>query len=188
VHRRRRANPWPIVLALVVVIAIGAAVFFAIHGTAFHSTSRSSHTGGSSAGGAVPKLHATTAYDPLGDGVEHNDAAHLATDGSAATYWETEHYNDAPSLGKPGVGLVLDAGRDVQLHQLGIATSTPGFTAEIKGGDSPTHFTKVIGPSQTVGARTTFQIESGEYRYYLIWITRLGQGYNTARINEVDAS
>jgi hypothetical protein len=83
---------------------------------------------------------------------------------------------------------VLDAGRDVQLHQLGIATSTPGFTAEIKGGDSPTHFTKVIGPSQTVGARTTFQIESGEYRYYLIWITRLGQGYNTARINEVDAS
>jgi serine/threonine-protein kinase len=188
VHRRRRANPWPIVLALVVVIAIGAAVFFAIHGTAFHSTSRRSHTGGSSSGGGVPKLEAKTAYDPFGTGGEHDAEAHLATDGDASTFWETEHYNDAPSLGKAGVGLVLDAGRDVQLHQLGIATSTPGFTAEIKGGDSPTHFTAVVSPSQTVGGQTTFQVGNGAYRYYLIWITRLGAGYDTARINEVDAS
>jgi hypothetical protein len=170
------------------VIAIGAAVFFAIHGTAFHSTSRRSHTGGSSSGGSVPKLEAKTAYDPFGTGGEHDAEAHLATDGDASTFWETEHYNDAPSLGKAGVGLVLDAGRDVQLHQLGIATSTPGFTAEIKGGDSPTHFTAVVSPSQTVSGQTTFQVGNGAYRYYLIWITRLGAGYDTARINEVDAS
>jgi hypothetical protein len=86
------------------------------------------------------------------------------------------------------VGLVLDAGRAVQLHQLGIATSTPGFQAQIKAGDSPTHFTTVVAPSQTVGGSTTFRIANGDYRYYLIWITRLGAGYNTARINEVDAS
>jgi serine/threonine-protein kinase len=189
VRRRRTANPWPIILALLVVIAIGAAVAFAIHGfgTGSGSTPKSGGGGGTASGG-VPKLHATTAYDPFGTGGEHDSAAHFATDGNASTYWETEHYNDAPSLGKQGVGLVLDAGSDVQLHQLGIATSTPGFTAEIKGGDSPTHFTAVIGPSQTVGGQTTFQIGGGRFRYYLIWITRLGSGYHTARINEIDAS
>ena len=187
VHRRRRANPWPIILALLVVIAIGAAVAFGIHGFGKGSGSTATSSGGSSSG-SPPKLHATTAYDPYGTGGEHDAQAGLATDGNASTFWETEHYDNAPSLGKPGVGLVLDAGKPVQLQQLGIATSTPGFTAEIKGGDSPTHFTKVVGPSQTVGGQTTFQIGGGSFRYYLLWITRLGSGYNTARINEIDAS
>jgi predicted Ser/Thr protein kinase len=187
-RRGRGPNPWPIILALAVLIAIGAAVAFAIHGFGTGSGSPPASRGGGTSGGAVPKLHATTAYDPYGTGGEHDADAPRATDGSGATYWETERYFDSPSLGKAGVGLVLDAGKDVQLHELGIATSTPGFTAEIKGGDSPTHFTAVVAPSQTVEAQTTFHIGSGEHRYFLIWITRLGAGYDTARINEVDAS
>jgi serine/threonine-protein kinase len=188
--RRRRASPWPILAAVVVLIAIAVAVALAIHGTHIGSGSPSSNGGNRGGGGtgAVPKLRATTAYDPFGTGGEHDGAAHFATDGQASTYWETERYFDAPSLGKAGVGLVLDAGKVVQLHQLGIATSTPGFQAEIKGGDSPTHFTTVVARTQTVGGSTTYRIGNGEYRYYLIWITRLGGGYNTARINEVDAS
>ena len=86
-------------------------------------------------------LVASTAYDPFGTGGEHNELARFATDGNAQTFWKTEHYDDAPSLaGKPGVGLVLDPGRTVALHDVQITTSTPGFTAVIKGGDSPTSF------------------------------------------------
>jgi hypothetical protein len=111
-----------------------------------------------------------------------------ATDHDGSTYWKTETYHDAPSLNKPGVGLVLDTGRALELHRLKIATSTPGFTAAIKGGDSPTDFTAELSPSQTVQDGTEFRLHGGTYRYYLIWITRLGQGYRDARINEVGAS
>src|SRR5581483_8893506 len=87
---------------------------------------------------ALLAVRAVTAYDPFGSppGQEHNEDAHLATDGSPTTYWEIEQYHASfATIGKPGVGLVLDAGKEVQLHQLGISTGTPGFTAEIKAGD-----------------------------------------------------
>ena len=73
------------------------------------------------------------------------------------TFWKTEHYDDAPSLaGKPGVGLVLDPGRSVALREVHVTTTTPGFVALIKGGDSPTSFTKDVSASQTVpGARAS---------------------------------
>ena len=89
--------------------------------------------------GAPVALHAVTAYDPYGrpPGLEHNADAHYATDASADTYWETERYiSSFAAMGKLGVGLVLDAGRPVQLQQLGLVTQTPGFTAVIRGGDS----------------------------------------------------
>ena len=42
--------------------------------------------------------------------------------------------------------------------------------------------------AQTAQGETRFDITGGEHRYYVIWITRLGQGYNTARINDVRAT
>jgi hypothetical protein len=135
---------------------------------------------------------AINAYDPYGSppGQEHNAQAPQATDGNASTFWQTEHYDNPPSLGKPGVGLILDAHQPVQLHQLGIATGTPGFTAEIKAGSSPTGpFNTVVGASQTVVDGTRFEIAKGNtYRYYLIWITALPAGSAVAQINEVRAN
>ena len=43
-----------------------------------------------------------------GDGEEHSERVADATDGDPATYWTTETYQ---AFSKPGVGLVLDAGR-----------------------------------------------------------------------------
>ena len=94
-------------------------------------------------------------------------------------------------MGKPGVGLVLDAGRSVALHDLTIATQTPGFVAVIKGGDSPTSFTKDtkdVSTPQVVADGTRFTISGGSFRYYEIWITRLGPSYPDAWINEVTAT
>jgi hypothetical protein len=99
-----------------------------------------------------------------------------------------EHYDDAPSLaGKPGVGLVLDPGRVVALHDVG-HDDDPGFVAVIKGGDSPTSFTQDVSASQTVSGATRFAISGGVFRYYELWITRLGPGFIDARVNEVTAT
>jgi hypothetical protein len=183
---RRPLSAWPFVLALAALIAIGAVIAYLV--TQRDNGSPSSTP--STSGGGVPHLVGATAYDPHGSGGEHDDKADLATDGNGATYWETEHYNDAPSLGKDGVGLVLDARRPVQLRQLGIATSTPGFVASIRAGDSATGpFPVTVAASQTVQGDTQYTIRGGSaHRYYLIWITRLGPGYHTARINEVNAT
>jgi serine/threonine-protein kinase len=186
--RRAGPNPWPIVLALLVLIAIGGVIaYLAITRDTGNPTSNPPISTGA---GTPVHIDAVTAYDPFGSGGEHDDKAGLATDGDGATYWETEHYNDAPSLGKEGVGLVLDAGRAVQLHTVGISTATPGFVASIRAGDSKLGpFPVTVAASRTVGDRTQFTVTGeGEHRYYVLWITRLGAGYNTARVNEIRAN
>jgi serine/threonine-protein kinase len=182
-RRRQGANPWPIVIALLTLIAIGGAIAYV---ATRDNGAASTTTGGG--GGSVPALKAIRAYDPFGTGGENDAEAKYATDNNPSTYWETERYYDAPRLNKAGVGLVFDAKSTVQLHQLGVVTSTPGFTAVIRAGDSPTTFPDTVSTSQPVEGSTTFTIVGKPHRYYLLWITRLGPSYNTARVNEVKAS
>ena len=133
-------------------------------------------------------LRATTAYDPDGTNGEHNAQAPLATDDLASTGWQTESYRDAPSLGKPGVGLVLDAGRSVSLHRITVVTSTPGFVARIQAGGAPDSFPDIVSTTKTTAARTVFDLTGGPHRYYLLWIMRLGPGFDNARIVQVSGS
>src|SRR5205085_4056538 len=110
-------------------------------------------------GGApgVPHLAGITAYDPFGTGGEHNADAAKATDHDGATFWTTEHYHAGlAAIGKKGVGLVLDAGRPVTLHQLGIATDTPGFVAVIRAGTRPDYFPRWISGSESVQSQAQF--------------------------------
>ncbi len=125
------------------------------------------------------------AWDPLpGDGEEHDAKASSATDGDLSTYWPTETYS---SFSKPGVGLLLDAGRTVSLSRLTVSSDTPGFTATIQaGGDRTGPFHDVSG-AQTVGTRTTFSLDDAKGRYFVVWITTVPPG-GTAHVNEVDAS
>ncbi len=184
---RRGVNPWPFVLAILVLIAIGAVIAYLI--VRQHNDNPATTPPAGTSGTA--HLSAVGAWDPKGDGVEHGDQAHLATDNDPNTAWETEHYRDPPSLGKPGVGLVLDAGSAVTLHELGLVSATPGFTAVILAGDSRTGpFPDTVSASKVVpasGVQYTIT-ESKPHQYYVIWITRLASNYNTAKINEVRAS
>jgi eukaryotic-like serine/threonine-protein kinase len=189
-RRKRGISPWPLLLVLAALIAIGAVIgALAWHsGTGVFSIHHSSSGGGG--GGTPVQLSAVTAYDPYGSppGQEHNAEARLATDGKAGTYWETERYRATfAEIGKQGVGLVLDAKSPVQLHRLGIETGTPGFTAVIRAGDSPSSFPSTVSSPQTVSNGTQFAISGGKHRYYLIWITSLPPGGATAQINEVKA-
>jgi serine/threonine-protein kinase len=137
---------------------------------------------------AAITLRGSTAYDPAGGDGEHDADAPQATDGVAETYWTTENYRTAPSLGgKPGVGLVLDAGGSVTVSRLGFSTDTPGFRAQIKAGDSATGPFKAVSPVKTVGSRAEFSLSGAKGRYYLIWISQLGPGYRAAHVNEADA-
>jgi serine/threonine-protein kinase len=168
--RRRRLSPlW----AALIVVAAGALVLGLI---------LSNRDGGS--GGAVGsvKLTAVQDYDPQGDGTEHPDSVPLATDGNTATFWTTETYR---TFAKPGVGLILDAGKEVTIEHLQIISDEPGFTAEILAGNNPTVGFVPYSEEQEIGSRTTLELAGGNsYRYYVIWITNPNV---RAHINEVRA-
>jgi serine/threonine-protein kinase len=193
-EHRRRMSPWPIVLAVSGFLVIGIAVYVLIHGPGVtrleaHVPGHSS-SGTSSSTNTAVQLNAIRAYDPDGDNHENDQYAGLATDGNPATSWSTERYYDAPSLNKPGVGLVLDAGAPVTLHRIALTTPTPGFTAKILAGDSSSGpFPATVSGSQQVeGPGTPFLIDSSQkHRYWVVWITELGGGFQSARIAGVTA-
>ncbi|HEY2327636.1 MAG TPA: protein kinase [Gaiellaceae bacterium] len=187
VRTSRNSSAWPVVLALVALIIAGAVAGWIVL-----------HRNGTFGGGGNPSsplnstvhLQGVTAYDPFGDKHEHDADAHLATDASSSTYWETEHYHSSlASIGKQGVGLVIDAGSSLRLKELGIATATPGFHAQIEAGDSATGpFDTTVSPNEIVTTQKVFNLTmSSQHRYFLIWITQLPPG-GQARINDVTAS
>jgi eukaryotic-like serine/threonine-protein kinase len=188
VHRvraRRRGSPWP----LVALIA-GLAVIAAIAAVALLTLDESPLSTGGNGKAASPstsavRLSGVASYDPEGDGQEHPEAVARATDGDAATYWTTEHYQDFGRT-KDGVGLVLDAGGPSAPDAITVETSTPGFTARIEAGSAPSGPFEPVSDAQTVDTSATFELDGTEARYFVVWITEVPDG--VARINEVKAS
>jgi len=180
--RRRKVSRWPLVIGVLALLAIAAIVIglLAVPGTNDNSPPPAN---------TRVQLTGLTSYDPFGDNkVENSAAAPNVTDGDEATYWSTEHYNDAPSLNKPGVGVVVDAGTPVQLTRMTIVTDTPGFTAQIEATNTEGATPEGASASKVVGATTSFDISSsGPKRYYVIWITRLPSNSQVAHVNEVRA-
>jgi hypothetical protein len=133
-------------------------------------------------------LSGVGAYDPDGGDGEHDSEAPRATDGNAATYWETSDYRSSLSaIGKSGVGVVLDAGTPQTLSQIAVTTDTPGFKAEIKAGSSPDGPFETVGEGKTVDATTTWDLNGSEAQYYVVWITDLGE-HSQVHVNEVKAT
>ena len=177
-RRRRLGVFWPIaaVLGVLAVAALAALGAMALR------------DGGSDDPQAAPgppiSLTGIDAYDPEGGDGEHDDEAGLATDGDFDTFWRTESYTSG--LNKSGVGVVLDAGREVQPRTMTVTTDTPGFTAEIRVGDSPEGpFEQVVSQSRRIQSRHRYTLNEAEARYFLVWITELDSG--SMHINEVTA-
>jgi serine/threonine-protein kinase len=180
--RRRRRLPY-VLLALLVAGSTLAAVLLLGGG------SHSGTPGGGGSGGATVHLQGLAGYDPEGDGVEHNELAGAATDGSTGTSWTTETYGSQDFGGlKSGVGLMLDAGSSVAIARLTVKTPTPGFTAEIQVGDSQSGPFTADSSSQTVEATTTFTLGGKSGQYYVIWITQLPPAGGRVEISEVTAT
>jgi serine/threonine-protein kinase len=183
-----RPSVWPLILllaGLAVLAGIFAAVFAftdsgpKLSGLVGNDKSNTPHA-------AVP-LTGVASYDPDGDQHEHDEDVALATDRNPATYWTTEHYNSGlAGVPKPGVGLVLDAGTAKKLSSLTVKSDTPGFTAVIKAGSSPTGGFTPVSSAGAVGTQTKFSLDGDAARYYLVWITDLGDNA-TVHVNEVTA-
>jgi serine/threonine-protein kinase len=185
-RRRRHARPprrrrrWGVAGAVLVGVGL-AALAGGLAGA--YLLGRDDGSGGSSAKGSGPvRFTLAAAYDPDGDGSEHDSDVHKAIDRNPATSWSTEHYR---SFDKPGVGLVVGAGRSVSPKTLIVTTDTPGFTAEIKAGEADSGPFHRVSASRTVGTTTRFPL-SGGGRYFVIWISNLGD-LEQADVSEVRA-
>jgi serine/threonine-protein kinase len=174
--RRRRSFRWPVGVSLLALFAVAAIVAGLL----------TLGDEGQSAGAPIG-LEGIVSYDPEGpDLEEHNEVTFLATDRDPASYWTTEIYRQTNIAGKSGVGLVLDAGTPVEAGSLRIRTDTPGFTAQIRGGNNRAGRFRAVSDSKTVSALTTFTLDVGTpIRYYVIWITKLSGP--VAHVNEVRA-
>jgi hypothetical protein len=127
-------------------------------------------------------ISAVAAFDPAGDGHENDSSVSLATDGNPGTAWHTERYR---TWYKPGVGIVLDAGRELKPTALTLQTDKPGFVAEVQAGPSPTGPFTRISQSATTTDTTIYRLRAERpERYLLLWITRIPDG-QAADVNEV---
>jgi predicted Ser/Thr protein kinase len=174
--RRRRRSPLVLLLVGIAAAAVAVGAYLGLRGS-------------SSGGTNGPPVHltASNAYDPQGDGREHDEEVANATDGRPATFWETERYAnvDFGNL-KDGVGIVLDAGRPVRLGSVTVVSDTPGYVAKIEAGASSSGPFDSVSQSKTAGGTTVFPLTvPTARRYYLVWITRLAPGFPRTHVNEV---
>ena len=103
-----RRRDW--LLPTLLVLLIGGSIGLAVALVARTQSSGDPTASSGNPAGAVT-ISSINAFDPLGDGHEHDNEARLAIDGEPATAWHTETYS-APDFGtKPGVGLVITLDR-----------------------------------------------------------------------------
>ena len=181
--QRPRSSRWPLLVAVLALLAIAAIVAAAI------VISRR----GDNTPAPVPRLTpihlgGVGSYDPPpGDGEEHSADAPKAVDGNEASYWPTETYNDFAAIGKKGVGLVLSTGSAAaRITRVTIQTDTPGFSAQLLTGRSLNRY-HVITSTKEIQNGTTFAVKQGSVQaYVVVWITALPAGF--AHVNEVRAA
>ena len=207
--RARRRLPWrtrhPVRwLALLALIgAIAAAIVL----LAADSTHRGTGVPpGSAAKGLVPvslSESAANSYNPFGTGPENRDQIGNVVDSDPTTTWTTETYYEGNlrKAGGTGLGIYLDAAPGVHARAIQIQTPTPGFAAQFYSADhidlslpfgsteplSARGWEGPIGASQSVhsGKRIPLHPPAGAHRYYLVWLTTLPPGRQSATIADI---
>ncbi len=156
--------------------------------------------------GLEPVALAQTAahdYNPFGTGPENHDLVDNVVDSDPNTVWSTEQYYDGTlkKAGGTGAGLYLDASPGVVAKAIEIQTPTPGFGVQLYAahnvrtslpyGDSTTLAERgwrgPFGASSYVHEGERIQMTTGgqPFRYYLIWITTLPAGMQSASIADL---
>jgi hypothetical protein len=178
---QKKVSRWPLGITLLAVLALAA---IAVGLLALRGDKTEIPPGANPAAPRV-SLEGVGAYDPFGDNTEHDQDAPNATDGSPATAWSTETYR---SFTKQGVGLLLDAGRPVEAALVRVQSDTPGFTAQIRAGNTAQGPFHAVSAARTVTESTSFALNAdGAARYYVVWITKLPPDLGYAHLNEVRA-
>ncbi len=199
--RMRHPARWVLLLGL---LAAGAAiVLVAAAGRTHRGTGVT--PGISSRGGLTPVQLSQAAahdYNPFGTGPEGRDQIDNVVDSDPNTVWSTEQYYDGTlkKAGGVGLGLYLDAAPGVAARAVEIQTPTPGFAVQIYranhvevslpyGDSTPLNQRGWEGP---VGSSTAvhtgqriFLSPPARRRYYLVWLTTLPPGRQSATISGV---
>ena len=179
---RKRRRRWPLVVAL--LARAGAVAVGAVRGLA-RAAARAA--AGSAPSGPLP-VSAVSSYDPFGNNHVENprlvaerdrrEPRHVLVDRDVLQ----PRARQAGRRDRPRRRLSRSTART-----LTVTSTTPGYQAVIRAGDSSTGPFTDDSTSRTGGTSTTFELNGKKARYYLIWITRLG-GRSSVRINEVTAT
>jgi len=177
--RLRNPRRWLVTVGTILLLAGGAVAYFATR------TERGAGPAATPLAGGLARVElsgdAAMDYDPQGDEQESSDATRNAIDGNRTTIWDTESYkSDFQSLGKDGVGLYVDAGSPVAGRRLALTTPTPGFTASVYAANrvpGDIDGWRKVSDDATAEETTRIKIDTldKEFRYYLLWITSLGE-------------
>jgi len=135
-------------------------------------------------------------HDPYANGAdEHASAAPKAVDGRASSAWTTADHPGG--LGKPGVGLVVEASGYQSYSALGIQTATPGMSVAIYSTDASDP--PQAGPDQAGSGwkleatktnvakqqRIALKGATANPHYLLVWITKLPAAKQRAGLSEI---
>ena len=193
--RMRHPARWLVSLALLAGLVALGLVLLAGH------THRGVAPGVAAKPGLTPvPLQQSSAHDynPYGNEPEHAAQVANVVDGDPNTVWSTEHYAGATLGRKPGTGVYLDAAPGLRARALEVQTPTPGFTAAVyaaRSFDSGLPFEAPqslaergwvqLVPPRAIGAQSTIPLDThgARLRYYLLWITQLPPGSETAAIS-----
>jgi serine/threonine protein kinase len=184
-------------LALIVIAGIAAAGVW-LASRAHHGTGRSSQPPSSQLVQVGLCQTCAHAYNPdgLGGDTSQNDnEAGLAIDNDPQTKWQTQQYYGG-SLGKPGVGLYVDANPGVVARALRLVTDTPGFQAQIWARNTapkpnvadfgqPGGWVQLASQPYVHHRQEIALPGAAPYRYYLVWIVSLPPGLQTVSLNEI---
>ena len=192
---RIRHRAVAVALGLLVLVGAGG-------GAAWLATRAHRGTGKASTPAPAPKLVQvqlcqSCAHDYNPDGLDGDRTQNpqedgLAIDNDPNTAWQTEDYfNEA--LGKPGVGLYVDARPGTAAGEIVILTATPGFSVQIwvrRSTPNPAGFDGgwvELAQVAAVHSRQAIPLDTAgvRYRYYLVWITKLPPGGQSVSLNEV---
>jgi eukaryotic-like serine/threonine-protein kinase len=200
--RMRDHARWALSLALLVAILAGVLIAAGVFPHRGPGLSPNVHAHP----GLVPielSSSAANSYNPFGTGPESRDQVGNLVDGDPDTTWSTEQYFER-TLKKPGgvgTGVYLDAAPRVLAKALEIQTPTPGFAVQVYAaehielnlpyGDSVPLAARgwhgPVGQSTDVrsGERIPLTLAGQPYRYYLVWLTTLPPGMESATLNEL---
>lgn len=142
-----------------------------------------------SAGIPIPvSVTAALAYDPLGDGAEHDaDVANLI-DGDTGTTWRTERYFDPLPLQKDGVGVAFSVvGMPTRIEIVDVSEGTEFEVAWSESLPNSIEQWETVAGGRALGGTSRIQLPPRPSGQWLIWLTDLpaqDEGY-FAVISEV---
>jgi putative peptidoglycan lipid II flippase len=174
----------------VLVVLIGGSI-----GLAVALVARTQATGPTASGpnDAPATIATVVAFDPLGDGQEHDSEAALVHDGRSATSWRSETYEQRDFGGaKPGVGLAITLDDDAALDALAVASPTVGWSGEVYVADGPVDSLEDWGApvrrASDVDGDVTFDLDGASSGAVLLWITTLGEQPHRMQVDELSVT